>query len=98
VRITAEDGKWQAGGCSDVAALTYEQVASRIATKSLRVQHYRRKLPGWQVWLLLSTRVDVLCGLTASPEVESWHFTSDFDRVLLSTWERGVLQLNCAHR
>ena len=47
------------------------------------------------VWLLLATRFDVLSGVTVPPEVESWRFTCDFDRVLLSSWEHGVLQLNC---
>jgi hypothetical protein len=95
VRITAENGGWQAGGCGDVAVLTYEQLASRIAAKSQRVQEYRRKLPDWHIWLLLATRFDVLSGVTVPSEVESWRFTCDFDRVLLSSWEHGVLQLNC---
>ena len=95
VRITAENGGWQAGGCGDVAVLTYEQLASRIAAKSQRVPEYRGRLPDWHIWLLLATRLDVLSGVTVPPEVESWRFTCDFDRVLLSSWEHGVLQLNC---
>jgi hypothetical protein len=93
VRITAEDGRWQAGGCSDVAVLTYEQLASRIAAKNQMVQEYRRKLPDWHIWLLLATRIDVLCSVTVPPEVELWLFTCQFDRVLLSSWEHGVLLL-----
>lgn len=95
VRIIAEDGRWQAAGCSDIAVLTYDQVASRIAEKSRRVQEYRKRLPGWHMWLLLATRFNVLCSASVPPEVESWRFTSHFDRMVLSSWEYGVLQLNC---
>jgi len=95
VRITAEDGRWQAGGSSDGVMLTYEQLASRIATKSERVQEYRSRLPGWQIWLLLATRLPVLWSVSLPREVTSWRFTCDFDRVFLSSWEDGVLQLNC---
>ena len=95
VRITAEDGRWQAGGSSDVVMLTYEQLASRIATKSERVQEYRSRLPDWQIWLLLATRLPVLWSVSLPHELMKWRFTCDFDRVLLSSWEYGVLQLNC---
>lgn len=95
VRITAENGRWQAGGSSDGVMLTYEQLASRIATKSERVQEYRSRLPGWQIWLLLATQLPVLWSVSLPREVTSWRFTCDFDRVLLSSWEDGVLQLNC---
>lgn len=95
VRITAENGRWQAGGCSDVAILTYEQLSTRIAAKSRRLPEYHRNLPDWDIWLLLATRFDVLSSVRVPPEVESWSFTCDFDRVLLSSWDHGVLQLNC---
>ncbi|HZZ39463.1 MAG TPA: hypothetical protein VFE06_10045 [Acidobacteriaceae bacterium] len=97
VRITAEGGKWQAGGSGDGVTLTYEQLASRIAAKSERTEEYRRRLPGWEIWLLLATRVPVLWSVSLPLEITSWHFTCGFDRVLLSSWEDGVLQLNCTN-
>ncbi len=94
VRITREDGRWQTGGCSDVAVVTYEQLASRIAAKNQRVAEYRRRLPGWHIWLLIGTRFPVLSSVTVPREVTSWRFNSDFDRVLLSSLEDGVLELD----
>ncbi len=93
VRITGEDGRWQAGGCSDVAIVTYEQLASRIAAKNQRVSEYRRRLPGWEIWLLFATRFPVLWSVSIPREVMSWRFSCDFDRVFLSSWEDGVLEL-----
>ena len=98
VRITAEDGRWQAGGSSDGVILTYQQLASRIIMKSERVQEYRRRLPGWQIWLLLATRAPVLWSVSLPRDIGSWRFNCAYDRVLLSSWEHGVLELACTHR
>lgn len=95
VRITAEPGRWQAGGSADGVMLTYEQLASRIAEKSKRVQEYQKQLPGWHIWLLLTTLLPVLSSVSVPAELTTWRFTSGFDRVLLSTWDNGVVQLNC---
>jgi hypothetical protein len=97
VRITAQPGRWQAAGNGDGVMLTYEQLASRIAEKSDRVQEYRKRLPGWQIWLLLATRISVLSSVSVPSEIESWRFPPClFDRVFLSSWDVGVIQLSCA--
>lgn len=101
VRITAEPGRWQAAGNGDGISLTHEQVASRIAEKSQRVREYRMRLPGWQIWLLLATRFRLLSSVSVPPEIQSWRFARcSFDRVLLSSWDGGVVQLSCneSHR
>jgi hypothetical protein len=92
VRILCRDGEWQAGRCSDVALLTYEQIAARIAAKNERIAVYRERLPGFRMWLLLATAFSVLHSLTVPDQISIWRFASDIDRVLLYSWERGVLE------
>ncbi len=94
VRIWRVDGGWEAAGCNDIAPLSYKQVASRIAEKNQRVTDYRAHLPGWKIWLLLTTRINVLCSVWIPAEVTSWRFSSAFDRILLAPWYGGVLELN----
>jgi hypothetical protein len=108
VRITATDGAWSTGSISSVEYLTYERLNSSIATKDHKVAEYRAHLAahaqstsqcisGWQVWLLLATRLPVLWSMSCPPEVRSWHFASDFDRVFLASWEYGVLRINISN-
>lgn len=93
VRITGEDRRWKAGASTYVPVVSYEQLAARVVAKNERVSEYRKRLPGWQLWLLLATRFSVLHSVSLPREIRSWQFTSDFDRVLLSSWEDGVLEL-----
>ena len=105
VRITPAEGAWCTGAVSDIEYLTYERLNYSIAAKSRKVAEYRARLAaratntsncasGWQVWLLFATRVPVLWSLSCPPEVTSWHFASEFDRVFLASWEHGVLEIN----
>lgn len=96
VRIAAEEGRWQAGGFGPGVTLTYERLASQIARKNELVQQYQKQLPGWQIWLLLVTHISVLRSVSVPREINKWRFKCDFDRVFLSSWEDGVLQLNCS--
>jgi hypothetical protein len=95
VRIAPVEGGWNTGGVSDIQCLTYEQLNSRIADKNRRAAEYRNHLPaGWALWLLFATRVPVLWSVSCPPEVTSWRFACEFDRVFLASWEHGVLLLN----
>jgi len=97
VRISAHEGRWQTSGNNDRTVLTYELLASRIAAKSSRIEEYRRQLPGWEIWLLLVSHISVLWSVSTPQEIGSWSFISGFDRILFSSWDMGVLELNC-HR
>ena len=94
VRIFRGESAWHTGGCAGIECVTYEQVAERIAAKDLLLPEYRRRWPGWQMWLLLSTRMRVLHSVYIPREVTSWQFNTGFDKVLLSSWEDGVLELH----
>ncbi|MGH9793607.1 MAG: hypothetical protein ACRD5G_02440 [Candidatus Acidiferrales bacterium] len=93
VRITRESGSWQAGACSGIESVTYDRLAEVIADKNQKVSTYRSRVPGWQIWLLIVTRMSVLWSVSIPREVTSWRFSCDFDRVVLSSWEDGVLEL-----
>jgi hypothetical protein len=96
VRITPAQGAWHTGSVSNIEYLTYGRLNCSIAAKSRKVAEYRARLAahatstsncasGWQMWLLLATRVPVLWSLSCPPEVASWHFASEFDRVFLAS-------------
>ena len=94
VSIAPIKGGWHANGINSGEYLTYELLSSRIAQKSRLVAEYRRRLPeNWQVWLLFATRLPVLWSLSCPPEIETWRFDSEFDRLFLSSWDYGVLEL-----
>lgn len=93
VRITRESGSWQAGACSGIESVTYDRLAEVIADKNQKVSTYRSRVPGWQIWLLIVTRMPVLWSVSIPREVTAWRFSCDFDRVFLSSWEDGVLEL-----
>lgn len=95
VRIAPIAGGWHTGSVSNIQLLTYEQLSTCIANKNRRLAEYRTRIPnGWQVWLLLLTRVPVLWSLSCPAEVGSWKFSFEFDRVLLASWDHGVILLN----
>lgn len=93
VRISRDVGEWQAEGCGGVPCLTYDQTAARIEAKDVLLPEYRKHCPGWQLWLLLSTRMPVLHSLSIPHEVIAWQFNSNFDRVFLHPWDNGVIEL-----
>jgi hypothetical protein len=93
MRILRGDGDWQAGGAGGIDCVTYEKLAERIAGKDLRLPEYRRRFPGWQMWLLLSTRMRVLHSVSIPHHVTAWQFDTEFDKVLLATWDGGVIEL-----
>jgi hypothetical protein len=93
VRISRGRGSWISGGSNDVDYLTYESLAARIAAKNQRLVDYRRRLPGWQIWLLFATHMPVLWTVSLPRDAENWRFEFGFDKVLLSSWEDGVIEL-----
>ena len=93
VRILRGKGRWQAGGAGSIESIVYEEIAQRIAGKDLRLPDYHRRFPGWQMWLLLSTRIRVLHSVSIPQEIAHWQFKTDFDKVILSSWEDGVIDL-----
>jgi hypothetical protein len=94
VRILRGKGDWQAGGAGDISFVTFSELAERIAGKNLRLPDYRRHWPGWEMWLLLSTRMTVLHSVLIPDEITAWQFNTGFDKVLLSPWDSGVLELH----
>jgi len=69
VRIFGGESAWHRGGWAGIECLTYEQVAERIAAKDLLLPEYRRRWPGGEMWLLLSTRMRVLHSVSNPREV-----------------------------
>lgn len=95
IRIERIDGGWGTGSLNSIQVLTYEQLRARIEGKNRHVPEYRARIPqGWQVWLLFGTSPSVLWTVSTPHEVTAWRFACGFDRVLLHSWEHGVLQLN----
>jgi hypothetical protein len=95
VRIARLGGGWSAGAHNDVGLLSHDRLASRIEDKEKRLAEYRARVPeGWQLWLLFATSFPSLWSVSVPGEVREWRFTSRFDRVLLLSWEHGVLRLN----
>ena len=89
-------GRWQAGGAADGVQLEYLDIASRIASKNARVPLYRTRVPGFAIWLLLTTNIRVLRSVGIPREIASWRFTFDFDKVLLMPWDDDVIELTQA--
>jgi hypothetical protein len=69
-------------------------VAAHIEAKNRRILEYRKRAPGFEIWLLFATRFNVLSTLSVPRDAESWRFSSDFDRVVLSSWEEGVIDIS----
>ena len=62
------------------------QVEARIAAKNSLVDTYRSNLPdGAELWLLLYTGVTVARSMPIPDDIESWHVSSQFDRVFWFT-------------
>jgi hypothetical protein len=93
IRISRTGTKWQAGGAADGHAAEYVDVAERIAAKNKLIPEYRRRLPGWTIWLLLATEIRVLQSVWIPPAIAEWKFAFDFDRVLLMPWDGDVIEL-----
>ncbi len=94
VRIACFDGGWHTSAISNIQSITHEQLSARITDKGKRVPEYRRRIPsGWQLWLLLATSPSVLWSVSTPLEVKMWRFAHSFDRVLLHSWEHGVMEL-----
>jgi hypothetical protein len=95
VRIACIEGGWGTGSVNSTAFVTYEQLKASILAKDNRVHEYRTRIPhGWQLCLLFGTSPSVLWSVSVPKEVTAWRFACGFDRVLLSSWEHGVLELN----
>ena len=93
IRISRTGNKWQAGGNADGQPLEYADVAARIAVKNKLLHQYRKRLPGWKMWLLLTTEIRVLHSVWIPSDVSEWRFMFDFDRVLLMPWDEDVIDL-----
>lgn len=91
--IERREGSWDAPGCGGVPWITKEQLADRIRDKNQKLAEYRKRLPGWRIWLLIATNMSVLRSVSVPREVTTWRFAYDFDKVYLSSWEDGVLDL-----
>ena len=92
VRIACVEGGWSTGSVGNTEFLRYEQLASRIVAKNRLVSEYRARMPeDWQVWLVFATHVSLLWSVSLPADVATWRFTCAFDRVLLSSWDYGVL-------
>lgn len=93
VRIARIGRNWTAAANSDVQTVTNERLAECVAQKEKRLPEYRKTLPGWQIWLVIATHFSVLWSVSVPRDVASWHFDTGFDKVLLSSWEDGVIEL-----
>jgi hypothetical protein len=93
IRISRTGDRWQAGGATNIAVLRRVDLASRIAAKDRLLQQYRARLPGWKIWLLLTTEIRVLRSIAIPHDISEWRFAFNFDRVLLMPWEGGVIEL-----
>jgi hypothetical protein len=93
IRISRTGGRWQAGGATQIAVLRQVDLASRIAAKDRLLQQYRARLPGWKIWLLLTTEIRVLRSVAIPHDISEWRFPFNFDRVLLMPWEGRVIDL-----
>lgn len=93
VRILRGKGTWEAAGAASIGWLSYDQIADRITSKGQRLPEYRRRRPGWRMWLLLPTRMRVLESVYIPREVRTWQFNADFDKVILCSWEGEVIDL-----
>ncbi|HZR31071.1 MAG TPA: hypothetical protein VFA76_04350 [Terriglobales bacterium] len=93
VRILRASGPWQAGGAGEIQSVTYDYLAQRIADKDLLLPQYRRRWPGFQMWLLLSTRIQVLHSVYIPHDINASQFKTGFDKVLISCSDNGVLEL-----
>jgi hypothetical protein len=95
VRIACFDGGWHTSASNSIELVTHERLSASIANKDQRVPEYRKRVPpGWQIWLLLATSPSVLWSVSTPREVGTWRFTHGFDRVLLHSWEHGVVELS----
>jgi hypothetical protein len=93
IRISRTGDKWQAGGIADGQPLGYSDLATRIAAKNKLLGQYQQRLPGWKMWLLLTTEIRVLHSVWIPSDISGWTFTFDFDRVLLMPWDHNVIDL-----
>jgi hypothetical protein len=93
IRISRTGRRWQAGGTARGQLVRQDDVAARIAAKDRKVPLYRSRLPGFQIWLLLTTDIRVLRSVGIPSDVSEWRFTFGFDKVLLMPWDGDVIAL-----
>jgi hypothetical protein len=93
IRIARTGRQWQAGSAADIHELRQVDLAAQIDSKNKLVERYRSRLPGWSIWLLLTTEIQVLRSVAIPRDVGNWRFTFDFDRVLLMPWDGNVIQI-----
>jgi hypothetical protein len=93
VRILSYPGSWQAGGVAGRMQLSRDELAIRIAAKNKLLSDYRKRLPGFQIWLLFATAFSVLWNVHIPTEVREATYDFDFDKVLISDSECGVIEL-----
>jgi hypothetical protein len=87
VRVLRGEGEWQAGGVGGIEWLMRDQVTERIAAKEILLSRYRARWPGWQIWLVLSTRMTVLHSVLIPRDIGEWNFNTGFDKVILCPWD-----------
>jgi len=93
IRISRTGKKWQAGGAGGIHWLERGDLEARIGAKNRLLPKYRARLPEWKMWLLMATDVRVLRSVGVPPEITSWRFVFDFDKVLLMPWEDDLIEL-----
>jgi hypothetical protein len=93
IRISRSGRRWRAAAAAHGQAVEYADVAERIAAKNRLLPEYRRRLPGWKLWLLLATEIRVLHSVWIPPAIAEWRFAFDFDRVLLMPWDGDMIEL-----
>ncbi|MCU1276390.1 MAG: hypothetical protein JWO48_3821 [Bryobacterales bacterium] len=94
IRISRRGDRWQAGAAAGLHNLRQVDLASRICAKNKLLKQYRARLPGWEIWLLLTTEIRVLRSVAIPHDISEWRFAYDFNRVLLMPWEGGVIELS----
>lgn len=95
LRLAGVTDSWHVSTCAAIAPLRYEHLANCISAKNDLLPRYRARLPGWSIWLLVATDIQVLRTVeVAEDEVAKWQFAFDFDKVLLVTFVGQVIELH----
>ena len=86
-----DEWRWRCVEGGSAPILTHTFLADVVAKKNRRLPTYRRKAD--HVWLLMLSPIAPFSSSFAIPrDVDDWQFTSDFDKVLLWAWDKGVIE------
>jgi hypothetical protein len=84
--------RWRCFDTGEALLVTREMIDNVIAEKNRFVPTYRLKAP--RVWLLIACWfADFANNFFVPPDVDTWRFDYDFDKVLLLSSESGVFNL-----